>query len=369
VSDLRRRALGVWFGSRVAVAVLALAGAWVVADATAGAVPSWLGRWNRWDVGLFIKIARFGYGGYPAHYPDKGVVAFFPGEPLALRAVHLLVPNWTAAGLLLSLGAGAVASVALARIGALDFGSDAGVRAVGFFVLSPYAVFLFAGYSEALFLALALPAWLAARRHRWAIAGLLAALAATVRITGVFLGAALVVQWLVEPGSPRRRRDLGLCVLPWLATFGYFAYLRAITGDWGAWQHAQRDEWGRSFAWPWTALHTTWVAAGNPGQGAAYAWSFRAEIAAVFVGAALTVVLLVRRRWAEGVYVGGQLAALATSSFYLSVARASLLWWPLWVLLAGWATGARWVRITYLSLAPPLMAAGVLAFTQGHWVG
>ena len=84
------------------------------------AAPGFLGRWDRWDVGLFRKVAQYGYAGYPAHYPDRGVEAFFPGLPLVLAAVHAVVPSWTAAGLLISLASGAVASVALSRLAALD---------------------------------------------------------------------------------------------------------------------------------------------------------------------------------------------------------------------------------------------------------
>src|SRR5262249_34509820 len=146
-------------------------------------------------------------------------------------------------------------------------------------------------------------------------------------------------------------------------------YLRHITGDWLAWQHAQQDYWGRSWTWPWKAFSTTWDAAGASGQGAACAWSFRAEIAAVIIGLLLTVLLLVRRRWAEEVYIGGLMVALGTSSFYLSVARASLLWWPLWVLLAGWSMRRRWLQVAYLSVAPALMVVAVIGFNQGHWIG
>jgi hypothetical protein len=80
-------------------------------------------------------------------------------------------------------------------------------------------------------------------------------------------------------------------------------------------------------------------------------------------------VLLVRRSWGEAVYVGAQVAVLATSSFYASVARATLLWWPLWILLAVAGTRYRWVHAVYLTLAVPLAAAGIVAFTQGQWVG
>ena len=368
MKDTDREALTGWLASRVAVALLALGTLWTVAGTRAGDVPSWLSGWDHWDTGLFVKIARFGYDGYPAHYPDKGVVAFFPGEPLLLRGVHYVIPNWIAAGLVISAVAGAIACVALARIGTLEAGRLAGARAPVYLALSPYAVFLFAVYSEALFLAFALPAWLAARRGRWLTAGLLGAGAASVRVTGLFLAVALVVQWLVDPVGRRRRRDAMPLLMPFAVIAGYVGYTRAITGDWLAWPHAQRDNWGRSFTAPWTAFHTTWSAAGDARQGAAYAWSFRAEIAAMLIGVILCVVLVIRRRWAELVYVGGQVAALGTSSYYLSVARTTLLWWPLWLLLAEWSAKRRWVHPAYLSVAPALMALLVVTFVQGHWV-
>jgi hypothetical protein len=368
VTNFDREALTTWVATRVAVALLALGALWTVAETSAANVGSWLSGWDHWDTGLFVKIARFGYRGYPQHYSDHGVVAFFPGEPLLLRAVHYVVPDWIAAGLLISAVAGAVACVALARIGALDDGRLTGSRASLYLTLSPYAVFLFAVYSESLFLAFALPAWLSARRGRWLAAGLLGAGAATVRVTGLFLAAALVVQWLVDPVGGRRCRDALPLLLPFAAIAGYAGYIRAITGDWLAWPHAQRDYWGRSFTLPWTALHTTWSAATDPRQGAAYAWSFRAEIAAMVIGVIVCAVLVFRRRWAELVYVGGQVVALGTSSYYLSVARTTLLWWPLWLMLAEWSTRRRWVHPAYLAVAPALMALMVVTFVQGHWV-
>ena len=150
-------------------------------------VPGSLSRWDRWDVGLFRKVAEYGYAGYPQHYPDRGIEAFFPGFPLVLALVHRVVPDWTAAGLLVSLAAGGVACLWLGRLAALD-GVD-GSRATLYLVLSPYAVFLAAGYSEALFLALALPGWWCARRGHWAAAGLLVAGASAVRVSGLFLAA------------------------------------------------------------------------------------------------------------------------------------------------------------------------------------
>jgi hypothetical protein len=285
-----------------------------------------------------------------------------------MRLGHLLTGSWVVGALAVSAIAGAVAMVAMARLGALEGGRLAGSRAVLYLTLSPYAVFLAAGYSESLFLAFALPSWLAARRGRWLTAGLLAGCASFVRIDGLFLGVALCVEWLVTSDRRLSWRLLGLLAPP-LATFDYFAYLHHVTGDWLAWDHAQQQGWGRTLTWPWDSFHTSWVAAFSPAQGTAYEWSFRAEVAAVLLGVGLTVVLLLIRRFGEATYVGLQVAALGCSSYYLSVSRSTLLWFPLWLLLARWSLSRRWLHLGYLAVAPALMLVGVVTFTSGRWVG
>ncbi|HWC35530.1 MAG TPA: hypothetical protein VG650_11975 [Mycobacteriales bacterium] len=366
---LVREALTTWVATRVAVMTVAFAGLWMLGTTRASAVPSFLSRWNQWDAQLFIALGHYGYRGYGSHIDKHHLEALFPGEPMALRLGYWATGSWVAGGLVISAIAGAVAVVALAKLGELETGADGaacGRRAVLYLTLSPYAVFLAAGYSEALFLGFALPSWLAARRGRWLAAGLLAGAAAVVRIDGVFLGVALCVQWLTTD----RRLTWRLAALsaPFVATFGYFAYLRAITGDWLAWSHAQAAGWSRTFTAPWRAFHASWQAAFSPRPYSHYEWAFRAEIVAVLVGVALTVLLVVWRRWGEATYVGLQVVGLACSAYYRSVPRATLMWFPLWLLLARASLRWRWVNPVYLAVAPALMAVGVLTFTSGHWL-
>jgi hypothetical protein len=354
-ADIDRTALGAWAGTRLGVLLVSvtLAAFWSYGDLK----DSFLDRWTQWDVDLFIEIAKYGYRGDPAHPPDAGLPAFFPGLPIVIRAVHFVIPSWELSALLISLVAGGVAMVALARLG----GPVRGPKAVVALLLSPYAVFLFAGYSEALFLAFAVPAWLLARQRRWQAAAFCAMGAACVRVTGIFLALALIVEFVT---ARRPWRHAPWLVLPFVPVAVYTVYQWRRTGDWLAWQHAQQEGWGRSLAWPWAAFRTTWSAAF--GDGGQFAGAFRVELVAAVVGVALTVWLLARRRWAEAVYVGLPLASLLTSAFYLSIGRAALLWWPLWLAVG---SSRRVVYIAVLVVFVPLLAEEIALFTSGSWAG
>ncbi|MEO3811380.1 mannosyltransferase family protein [Sphaerisporangium sp. B11E5] len=324
---------------------------------------TFLERWLHWDAKHLVDIAKFGYDGDPAGQHDPGLPAFFPGMPLALRLVHVIVSDWTLAGLLISFVAGAVAMVALARLGELEGPPGTGRRAVLVLLLCPTAVFLFAGYTEALFLGFAIPAWLAARRGNWVAAGLLAAGASCVRITGLFLALALIVEFVMRRQPARRAPWL---LLPFVPLVAYSAYQYTRTGDWLAWQHAQEAGWGRSMTWPWDSFMTTWHMAANDGQ---FAWPFRMEIAGALLGVAALLWLLIARRWSEFLYVALQLGALLFSAYYLSIPRAALLWWPVWILLAQAATRRKPLLWAYALLAGPLMVLNTLTFLSGAWAG
>lgn len=373
--------VGIWLATRLGViAVAAYASAHIVRGSLQA---SFLDRWTQWDVGHLIEIARYGYAGAPGKPRDGGLIGFFPGFPLLLRAVHVVVPDWRLSALLISFVAGAFAMVALARMA----DRETGLFAVTAMLVSPFAVFLFAGYSEALFLAFAFPAWVAARRRDWKAAALCGLLAGTVRITGLFLAIALLLEFLLAArrsmGGPGVRaavagwRGSALLALPFVGPLAYFGYLWWWTGDPLAWQHAQADHWGRKTTSPVDAFKTTWNAAF--GTHDMFTDAFRVELAAAGIGVALTIWLIAKRRWPEAAYVGLQMAAFLTSSYYLSIGRATLLWWPLWVLIGGLAVrggqGNRaygWRLAGYLAilaLMVPLLVVQIVHFTEGAWAG
>jgi hypothetical protein len=370
LADSDRAALEVWSVSRLGMIVVAWAAGWMFIEFASAPGP-WLDRWNRWDTVIFVEISQKGYFG-PGTDPND--IAFFPGVPRLLGVVQLVVRNWVASGLLISLIAGGVAVVALGRL-AVDSlpegvrARDAAGNTALVFVLAPPAVFLAAGYSESLFAAFAFTAWYAARRSRWVLAVLLAAAASTVRINGLFLAAAVALEFLLAGRARRRWSQLPLLVLPVLPVLGYVIYLHDRTGDWMAWQHAQAAGWLRTFSDPLSAWTLTWGAAFGRTQDGHTAWTFQLELLAVLVGIGLTVWLAALRRWPETLYVALSLLALGTTTWFMSVPRAMLLWWPLWIGLGNWAARRPVVRTLYVCCVSPVMVAVAVLFLSGRWAG
>jgi len=139
-----------------------------------------LSVWQRFDTNWYLEIARDGY-------VDAGSKVYFPLYPLLIRLVSALVGNAMLAALLVSNVALIGALVLLYRLSEALFGATSARRAVAYWLVFPTAFFLFAAYTESLFLFLVLAAFDCARRERWVLAALFGALAALTRLQGVLL--------------------------------------------------------------------------------------------------------------------------------------------------------------------------------------
>lgn len=366
LSPTDRSALGIWLTTRLAV----LAITWPAAFIFRGSAKSpqgWFQLWQNWDAVRLADIARFGYFS-PAEklYPDQ--IAFFPGFPGALDIVHAIVRQWTVSGLVVSFIAGGVAVVALSRIAERDYLPGSGSKAVLYLVVSPAAIFLAAGYTEALFLALAATSWLCARSDRWTGAVLLAGLASVVRINGLFLCVAVVIE-ILRRADGARVRALATFIPALVPLACYEIYLKVSTGSWLAWMHAEQQGWQRQFTNPVDTFKTAWAAGFGSEFTAPINFVFQLEIFAVAAGVIVTVVLLFYRRWPEAIYVGLTILALATSIWYESVPRSLLLLWPLWCGLGVLATRRAWIGYVYLAVCVPISVAIGLLFMSGNWAG
>ncbi|MGE3619513.1 MAG: hypothetical protein AB7L84_03530 [Acidimicrobiia bacterium] len=160
----------------------------------------WLwGGWLRYDGNWYVGIAGAGYSYVPGR---QSAVAFFPGYPLAVRAVGRLVDNLALGGILVSLASGAVAMVLFWRWSAARLDRRAAVCALLALGLYPYAWYLYgAVYGDALFLVGALAAFTLFERDRLLLAGLAGAAATATRLVGLAVVVGLVVGVLERRGA------------------------------------------------------------------------------------------------------------------------------------------------------------------------
>ncbi len=154
----------------------------------------------RWDSAWYLVIAHFGYRPELSAYGTASRDAFFPLYPLGLRLLSDLGPQPVFAGVLFSLAAFALALYFVHRLTALELGGGKAARlAVFLTAFAPMAFFFSAVYSESLYLALSAGLFWCARQGRWLRVGLLGALAAATRSTGVVLLAPALMLYLYGP--------------------------------------------------------------------------------------------------------------------------------------------------------------------------
>jgi hypothetical protein len=358
-----------WAASRLSVFIAATYSTWVVAGSTAttfgadaDAIPILgpIAAWNQWDLPWYVSIARDGYGaaGFENSY------AFMPSFPALLWFFGKLNVHPTLAGMGISLTAGLLAALALSRLTRSAGGR--GEFAVLAWILAPAAVYLAAPYTEALFCAFAFWAWHAARQERWLATGMLASAACLARINGLFLACAVVVLFFTN--ADRRWRSAPTLLLPFATILGIAAWFRITSGSWNTWLQAQSAGWHREFTNPVDTLHATVDFAFNIGLTATYNVQYKLELATMAILIGLTVVMLVKRWWGESTYMILTIASLGTSTLYYSVPRATLVLFPMWILMGTWMARHRSVLVGYVAVAAPLMLIGVAGFVNGRWI-
>ncbi len=379
----------------------------------------------RWDASWYLVIAHYGYR------PDLGAFtssrdAFFPLYPLGLKGLGLLGLPLIVAGVLISVLALIFALYGIHRLttlelttlakarrassgtadatGAEEQNADTARLAVLLTAFAPMAFFLSAVYSEALYLALSVGLFYAARRGRFALVGVLAALAGATRSTGIVLLLPALIFYVYGPredrapdfpkarGLARRYRLRKDALWLGLAPAGlllYMAYLGLSGGDPLAPFHAQ-DVWGRHFAGPYLGV---WDGVQAAFEGARQLLSFQQAHAyfatggespfvaaghnllllAFLVGALVALVGALRRLpLAYGAYV---LAALALPLSYpvtaqplMSLPRFLVVLFPLTIWFASWLAERPRLQRPALVGSGVLMAFFLAQFATWHWV-
>jgi hypothetical protein len=153
----------------------------------------------RWDAVWYLAIARDGYH----HDPNTLRDAFYPLYPLLIHVGNWVLGSRLLVAILISLACFLIALALLHRLVELELGAEHARSTLLLLAFFPSAFVFSAIYTESLFLMLSVGAFLAARNGRWTWAGILGALAAATRNSGVMLLVPLLVLFLYGPRADR----------------------------------------------------------------------------------------------------------------------------------------------------------------------
>ena len=327
--------------------------------------------WNHWDASNFVRIAQYGY----QYVPD---LAFFPLFPACIWLISHSVGNYLLVGMLLS-NLALLGTLIFLYYLALDIADEqVAQRTLLYLCIFPTAFYLFAAYNESFFLLFSTGAFLAMRRQRWLLAGILGALAAGTRSAGVLLVLPYLCEWWLA-----RHKNGGthfgvallklvpICLIP-VGLLAYSYYCWRTTGNPLMFATVQ-SHWDRHAEWPWQgiwqSLYQLWV---QP-VGSFYQVHILIDLCATLLFIVLT--LLGWRRlplsftlWSVSLLLLMLLNSSPVGDPLASNQRLVLELFPGFILLAILSKKYPALHETVLLLSLPLLATLSIIFLMNRWM-
>ena len=321
-----------------------------------------------WDAPSYISIADHGYPGSVSG-PEAHLWGFLPGFPILLHAAGVIIRDPVVAGVLVNCLLELVALLLIARLVAAELDADAGRFAAWSVALWPLAFFLTAIYTESAFLACAAGALLLARRGDLGRASLVAGIGCAVRVTGVALVPALLVEYVRRHGMRPRPALLAVLLVP-LPILLFALYGQAHAGDLLAYKDGQA-QLGASFGPPWSGARATWDAVVLSSLRASTTYVFLLELCFGIAGFAALLVAIARRRIAVSLwlYCAGVWLLATSLAFWRSVPRYELAMFPLVIVAAQWTRGRPALRAALITAGAGLLAFGASRYAVDMWLG
>ena len=335
---------------------------------------AFLGVWVRWDAVHHLNLAALGYENV-----STGDSVFYPLFALLTRAfAGPLGGDLILASLIVATLATCAALAGLYRLTDSAFGPCSARWSVLVLASFPTAVFLVAPFTESLFLALTIGAFLTCRRGRWWLAGALGLLASLARGPGMLTSLALaIVAW--REWRTTRPRLLSFQTISMLAGVAL-----PVVGGLGflAWRHAAGLPPVTAILRQYSELVLT-----NPVSGlvasvqqwlraADFTMTLEVLTAPLFI--ALTAAMFLNPRWRKPEWTAYVVVNLGlflskqslTGSSLQSLPRYVLMLFPVFIVVGDWlAHRGRRTQFIYLAVSSAALLVFGALYTLWVFIG
>lgn len=283
----------------------------------------------RGDASWYCAVSEEGYERQPFDASVQRKWAFFPLYPIVLRIARTVTGECVGTGVFLSNVFFFLALIFLHKL-TLEWGFDSGTanRAIFYLAVYPTSYFFSLPFTESLFLLLTVCSFLAARRERWLLVGILGALASATRSGGVLLFPALALYSFLRYRTWRPKEMLPLLLMP-MGLIAFMILLWNYTGNPLAFKDVQ-VAWGRQ---PRFFIFTLWEYLYNV-RDVAFPWNpIALNFAAVLGALGGGLYLLKRREWVLSLYTFTMLLLPLSTSSLQSVTRYVSVIFPIFIAL------------------------------------
>ncbi len=305
--------------------------------------------WRHWDTPYYLTIAEHWYS------PGGPELSFPPVYPILVGLLgRILGGAYLPAALFISWVSLIAACVLLAETYRDYTDVPTANRAVNYLLLFPTAFFLFAGYTESLFLVFLLLSWRGAKRGIWWQAGVFGLLATMTRFIGIYLLAAYAWMWLKAPREQKVRIAAWLAPVP-LAFLGW-SWLTESLYQLSP-TTAVLKFWYLQTAWPWEGIINSirQIIEQPDFFGNVY---FYPDLAAVFLFGWAIVWSARKRWWPETIFMGVTLSSflikVLENGLLISTSRYVLVLFPGFLMLAEWGKykwfDRLWSAVSFLTM-------------------
>lgn len=328
--------------------------------------------WRRYDTAWYIRNAMLGYS------PNTSI-AFPPFYSVLIRAAAPFTGgNWVLAAMVVANGFCIASLIMLFKLVQRLFSDDGlATRALICLVAFPTGFYLFAGYTEPVFMGFTLGALLSAYHRRWWLAGLLAFFAALTRLQGAAL--CLPLAWIAfrqvrEDGLWRSplalaTRAVAVAGAP-LGTLAFLLYLQA--NNLGSLDNAFAIGWKLSTEMPWVSVAKFFE---RLQQGIVQEWEYNNALAALLM-IVLGVFVTIRFKFEYAIYVWSTLFIILLryhfgenleGAQFESMFRYVLLLFPCFIVL-GMLLRRRWALLLYVIIGLQWQLYLLDRFIHWKWV-